>query len=81
MPGVASAFYRVLFAAMALWSIRFFQTVVSLTLLATAPLTALLALTIFAERMSRLQVAGGVLVLVGVWMANRVQRPANPVAS
>jgi drug/metabolite transporter (DMT)-like permease len=40
-------------------------------MLAVAPLTALLALILFGERMTLLQVAGGVLVLVGVWMANR----------
>jgi drug/metabolite transporter (DMT)-like permease len=49
-------------------------TATSVTLLAVAPLTALLALMIFREHMSRLQIAGGILVLIGVWMANRVQR-------
>jgi drug/metabolite transporter (DMT)-like permease len=46
-------------------------TSTSVTMLAVAPLTALLALILFGERMTLLQVAGGVLVLVGVWMANR----------
>jgi drug/metabolite transporter (DMT)-like permease len=46
-------------------------TSTAVTMLAVAPLTALLALILFRERMTPLQVAGGVLILVGVWMANR----------
>ena len=49
-------------------------TVTSVTLLAVAPLTSLLALTIFREHMSQLQITGGMLVLMGVWMANRLQQ-------
>jgi drug/metabolite transporter (DMT)-like permease len=47
-------------------------TVTSIILLAIAPLTALLALILFGERMTPLQVFGGSLVLLGVWLAGRL---------
>lgn len=45
-------------------------TVTSVILLAVAPLTALLALVVFQERMTMLQVLGGALVLLGVWIVS-----------
>ncbi len=43
-------------------------TITSVVLLAQAPLTALLALVLFAERLRAPQILGGVLVLCGVWI-------------
>ena len=43
-------------------------TLTSVSLLAQAPLTALLALLLFAERLHAPQILGGVLVLCGVWI-------------
>jgi len=42
-------------------------TVTSVTLLAIAPLTAVLAFAIFGERITMPQILGGALVLAGVW--------------
>jgi drug/metabolite transporter (DMT)-like permease len=55
-------------------------TVASVILLAGAPLTAVFALFVFAERMSALQLLGGALVLVGVWIVTGEDRthPALP---
>jgi drug/metabolite transporter (DMT)-like permease len=47
-------------------------TVTSVILLAVGPLAALLAFIIFGERMTTTQVFGGMLVLVGVWLAGRL---------
>jgi drug/metabolite transporter (DMT)-like permease len=47
-------------------------TVTSIILLAIAPLTALFALVLFGERMTPVQVFGGALVLLGVWLAGRL---------
>lgn len=46
-------------------------TVTSIVLLAVGPLAALLALIVFGERVAARQVLGGLLVLVGVWLAGR----------
>ena len=48
-------------------------TVVSIGLLAQAPLTALLAATLLHERLSPLQLAGGALVLTGIFIVNRAE--------
>ena len=55
-------------------------TVTSLILLACAPLTAVFALLVFGERMSMLQLLGGALVLVSVWIVTGEDRthPALP---
>jgi drug/metabolite transporter (DMT)-like permease len=45
-------------------------TVSSVILLAVAPLTALFAFVIFKERMTVVQILGGGLVLVGVWIVS-----------
>lgn len=47
-------------------------TVTSVIMLATAPLTALFAFWIFGERMTVLKFAGGLLVMLGVWIVSRV---------
>jgi drug/metabolite transporter (DMT)-like permease len=47
-------------------------TVTSVILLAVGPLAALLALIVFGERMTPSQVLGGLLVLLGVWLAGRL---------
>jgi len=47
-------------------------TITSVILLAVAPLTALFALILFGEHMTLSQVFGGVLVLLGVWLASRL---------
>jgi drug/metabolite transporter (DMT)-like permease len=49
-------------------------TVASLMLLAGAPLTAIFALLVFGERMTILQLLGGVLVLIGVWIVSAEDR-------
>jgi drug/metabolite transporter (DMT)-like permease len=46
-------------------------TVTSIILLAVAPLTATFALILFGERMTPIQLLGGALVLLGVWLAGR----------
>lgn len=48
-------------------------TVVSIGLLAQAPLTAFLAATLLGERLSALQLAGGGLVLAGIYIVNRAE--------
>ncbi len=45
--------------------------ITSVTLLVQAPLTALLAFLLLGERVGWAQVAGGALVLLGVWIVNR----------
>jgi drug/metabolite transporter (DMT)-like permease len=52
--------------------------VTSLILLATAPLTAVFALLIFAERMTFIQILGGGLVLLGVWIITGADRNRAP---
>lgn len=46
-------------------------TTTSVTMLAVAPLTAVFALFLFHERQSALQILGDVLILLGIWLANR----------
>ena len=48
-------------------------TVVSIALLAQAPLTALLAAALLHERLTPLQLAGGALVLAGIYVVNRAE--------
>lgn len=48
-------------------------TVVSIGLLAQAPLAALLAATLLHERLTPLQLAGGALVLAGIYVVNRAE--------
>ena len=48
-------------------------TVVSIGLLAQAPLTALLAAALLHERLTPLQLAGGALVLAGIYIVNRAE--------
>ena len=52
-------------------------TLTSVSLLSQGPLTALLAALLLAEPLSRAQIIGGILVLVGVGWANRLSRPAE----
>lgn len=47
-------------------------TVTSVVLLAVAPLTAVLAFGLFGERMTLLQMIGGIFVILGVWIVSRV---------
>ena len=58
-------------------------TVVSIGLLAQAPLTALLASFLLNERLTPLQLAGGALVLAGIYLVTRsgADTPAGPVAA
>jgi drug/metabolite transporter (DMT)-like permease len=49
-------------------------TVTSLILLSAAPLTAVFAFIIFAERMTLIQLLGGALVLLGVWTVTGANR-------
>jgi drug/metabolite transporter (DMT)-like permease len=53
-------------------------TVTSVILLAVAPLTAGFAYVIFGERMTMIQVFGGVLVLIGVWVVSNAHRDQHP---
>lgn len=56
-------------------------TVTSVSLLSQGPLTALLAALLLGEPLTRAQIIGGALVLVGVGVANHLSRPgdeANP---
>ena len=48
-------------------------TVVSIGLLAQAPLTAALAAMLLGERLNPLQLAGGALVLAGIYIVNRAE--------
>lgn len=49
-------------------------TVTSVGFLGVGPLTALLALMLFGERMTAVQVAGGALVLAGIWLAGKIEK-------
>jgi drug/metabolite transporter (DMT)-like permease len=56
-------------------------TVTSVSLLTQGPLTAVLAALLLGEPLTAYQIAGGILVLAGVWLANRLGKPedeANP---
>src|SRR6202166_3753916 len=56
-------------------------TVTSVSLLSQGPLTAVLAALLLGEPLTRYQIAGGILVLAGVGLANRLGHPedeANP---
>ena len=48
-------------------------TITSVLLLAVAPVSAILAFILFDERMTPLQLLGGALVLLGVWLAGRLR--------
>jgi drug/metabolite transporter (DMT)-like permease len=48
-------------------------TITSVLLLAVAPVSAILAFFLFGERMTPLQLVGGALVLLGVWLAGRLR--------
>ena len=50
-------------------------TVTSVSLLSQGPLTALLAVPFLGERLSGSQIAGGLLVLLGIGLANHLERP------
>ena len=57
-------------------------TVTSVSLLSQGPLTAILAALLLGEPLTRPQILGGALVLVGVGLANRLDHPeqkTNPV--
>src|SRR5207244_10427180 len=54
-------------------------TVTSVSLLSQVPLTALLAALLLHEPMTRYQLAGGALVLLGVGLANHLGRPEEEV--
>jgi len=59
-------------------------TITSVSLLAQGPLTALLAALFLGEKISAAQAFGGLLVLAGVFLANRRQHPeeeANAIVS
>jgi drug/metabolite transporter (DMT)-like permease len=49
-------------------------TVSSILWLTIAPLTAVFAWLIFGERMTPIEVAGGALVLTGVWIVGREEK-------
>jgi drug/metabolite transporter (DMT)-like permease len=53
-------------------------SVTSVVLLGQAPITALLAVPLLGERLSPLQLAGGALVLTGIYVVNST--PRSPVA-
>ena len=52
-------------------------TVTSVVLLAVAPLTAVFAFALFRERLSPLQIFGGLLVICGVWIVTRHEGAAR----
>jgi drug/metabolite transporter (DMT)-like permease len=52
-------------------------TVTSVVLLAVAPITALLAFGLFGEHMTILQGAGGVFVILGVWIVSRAHQGSS----
>jgi len=54
-------------------------TITSVSLLSQGPLTALLAAILLGEPLSTAQIIGGILVLAGVGLANRLSRPAEEV--
>ena len=49
-------------------------TVTSILWLTIAPMTAVFAWLIFGERMSAMEIAGGLLVLAGVWIVGRKEK-------
>ncbi len=53
-------------------------TVSSILWLTIAPMTAVFAWMLFGERMSTLEIAGGALVLTGVWIVGRGDKAAIP---
>lgn len=53
-------------------------TATSVTLLAQAPMTALLAALLLGEPLAATQILGGALVLCGIGLANRKTQPAEP---
>jgi drug/metabolite transporter (DMT)-like permease len=53
-------------------------TTTSVTMLGVAPLTAVFALLIFRERQSPLELVGDALILLGIWLANRVPATREP---
>jgi drug/metabolite transporter (DMT)-like permease len=52
-------------------------TVTSVSLLSQGPLTAVLAALLLGEPLTRAQIIGGVLVLAGIALANRLNRPGD----
>jgi drug/metabolite transporter (DMT)-like permease len=52
-------------------------TVTSVVLLAVAPLTSVFAFALFRERLSPLQIFGGLLVICGVWIVTRHEETAR----
>jgi drug/metabolite transporter (DMT)-like permease len=56
-------------------------TVVSIGLLAQAPFTGLLAAWLLGERLSSLQLAGGALVLAGIYIVTRAGAGSAPAAA
>lgn len=56
-------------------------TVVSIGLLAQAPFTGLLAAWLLGERLSSLQLAGGALVLAGIYIVTRAGAESTPTAA
>jgi drug/metabolite transporter (DMT)-like permease len=53
-------------------------TITSLIMLAVAPLTAIFAFFLFGERMTALQLLGGGLVLLGVWIVTGADHARHP---
>lgn len=53
-------------------------TATSVTLLAQAPMTAMLAALLLGEPLAATQILGGALVLCGIGLANRKTQPAEP---
>lgn len=59
------------------WAVgRLSATTASVSLLAQAPVTALLAVPLLGEAIAPSQLVGGTLVLAGVWVVNRGAAPA-----
>jgi drug/metabolite transporter (DMT)-like permease len=55
-------------------------TITSVGLLAQVPLTALLAMAFLHEPLSAAQIAGGVIVLAGIYVVNRGEGKATPLS-
>jgi drug/metabolite transporter (DMT)-like permease len=53
-------------------------TITSILFLCVAPLTATFAWILFGERMTPLEIAGGVLILAGVWVVGRREKGDIP---
>ena len=53
-------------------------TVTSILWLTIAPLTAIFAWMIFGERMGPMEIAGGLLILAGVWIVGRREKAVQP---